>query len=118
MDMTKYAGSESKYLKAADLGGKAVKVWIESVEIVEFQDDDGSKYQKPCLALRGKEKRVVCNATAVMELGTAYGFDSDLWAGKEIGLSVKHYQSLGKDGIVITAMGKPEKFEDTDSIPF
>jgi len=117
MDMNKFAGSESKYLKAADLQGKAVKVVITGVELVEFEQDDGSKSQKPALSLRGKEKKVVCNATTVMELGTNYTFDSDNWIGKEIGLSVKHYQSLGKDGLVVTAM-KTFIDDDLNDCPF
>ncbi len=116
MDMTAYAGSESKYLKAADLNGKSIKVTIDNVALVEFENDDG-KETKPCLALAGKEKRVVCNATTVMSLGDAYGFDSDDWAGKEIGLSIKHYKQLGVDGIVVTPIGGVPKFE-SDDIPF
>ena len=115
MDMNKFAGSESKYLKAADLQGKSVKVVIEAVHLVEFENDDGEKHEKPALKLASKEKIVVCNPTSVNELGMAYGYDSDNWAGKEIGLSTKHYQSLGKDGLVITALDK--SFED-DEIPF
>lgn len=114
MDMNQFAGSESKYLKAADLQGKSIKVVIDSVNLVEFEQDDGTKEQKPALALRGKEKQVVCNPTTVNELGMAYGYDSDDWVGKEIGLSTKHYASLGKDGLVVTAM---KTFVD-DEIPF
>lgn len=116
MDMTQYAGSESKYLKAADMNGRKIKVTIESVALVEFKNDDGDE-TKPCLTLAGKEKKVVCNATTVMSLGDAYGFDSDDWIGKEIGLSIKHYKSLGVDGLVITPIGGVPKF-DEDDIPF
>jgi len=117
MDMNKFAGSESKYLKAADLQGKAIKVVITGVELVEFEDDQGTKTQKPAISLRNKEKKVVCNPTTVQELGMSYGFDSDNWIGKEIGLSTKHYQSLGKDGLVVTAM-KTFVDDDIDSVPF
>ena len=117
MDMNKYAGAESRYLKAADLAGKSVKCKISGVELVEFEDDNGHKYEKPCLSLVGKEKMVVCNPTSVNELGQAYGWDSEDWIGQEIGLSTKHYPTLGKEGIVITAIHKPEKFVD-DDIPF
>ena len=116
MDMTQYSGSESKYLKAADLNGKKVKVTIDDVNLVEFDNDDG-KETKPCLTLRGKDKGIVCNATSVMSLGEAYGFDSDAWIGKEIGLSTKHYKSLGVDGLVITPIGGVPVYED-DDIPF
>ena len=111
MDMTQFAGAESKYLKAEDIKGKNIRAVIEAVNLVEFESDDGSKQQKPALKLVNKEKGVVCNATTVMELGTVHGFDSDSWVGKEIGLSTKHYQSLGKDGIVVTAI---KDFEDSD----
>ena len=114
MDMNKFAGSESKYLKAADLQGKSVKAVISAVALVEFENDDGSKQQKPAIALVGKEKQVVCNPTTVNELMQAYGVDSDGWIGKEIGLSTKHYASLGKDGLVVSAM---KDFVD-DEIPF
>ena len=111
MDMTQFAGAESKYLKAEDIKGHNIRATIEEVNLVEFEDDNGSKQQKPALKLRGKEKGVVCNATTVQELGMSYGFDSDNWIGKEIGLSTKHYQSLGKDGIVVTAI---KDFEDSE----
>jgi len=114
MDMQQFAGSESKYLKAADLQGKNIKVTISGVNLVEFEDDNGTKVQKPALALKGKDKEVVCNPTTVQELISAFGGDSDSWVGKEIGLSTKHYASLGKDGLVVTAM---KSFED-DQIPF
>jgi hypothetical protein len=114
MDMSKYAGSESKYLKAADLQGKNIKAKIAAVHLVEFEQDDGSKQQKPALELVGKEKHVVCNPTTVQELMSAMGADSDNWVGKEIGLSTKHYASLGKDGLVVTAV---KEFVD-DDMPF
>ena len=117
MLMNKFAGSESKYLKAADLQGKSVKVVITGVELVEFEQDDGSKSEKPALTLRGKEKKVVCNPSTVNELALNFGWDSESWIGKEIGLSTKHYASLGKDGLVVTAM-KTFVDDDINSIPF
>ena len=117
MDMTKFAGSESKYLKAADLQGKVIKVTIAGVGILEFEDQDtGVKSTKPALALVGKEKQVVCNATSVGELIQAYGADSDKWVGKEIRLSTKHYPKFGRDGIVITPLSV--NVDPNDDIPF
>jgi len=117
LDMTRYAGAESKFLKAADLNGQKIKVQIAGVELVEFDDDDGNKFEKPCLKLQGKEKMIVCNATSVQELGNAYGYDSENWVGREIGLSTKYYQAFGKEGLVITALGVKEQFVDLDD-PF
>ena len=112
MDMSKYAGSESKYLKAADLQGRSIKVVIEQVSLLEFEDEDGKKTQKPALSLRGKEKQIVCNATSVGDLIQAFGSDSDKWAGKEIRLSTKHYPKFGRDGIVITPLDVVADFND------
>jgi hypothetical protein len=114
--MTKYSGSESKYLKAADLQGKSVRVVIEGVSLLEFEDDNGTKSQKPALSLRGKEKQVVCNATSVNDLIQAYGSESNKWIGKELRLSTKHYPKFGRDGIVILPILDEEELDD--SIPF
>lgn len=116
MDMSKYAGSESKYLKASDLGGKSVKVKIEAVNLLEFDDEERGKTQKPALKLVGKEKQVVCNSTSVADLIQAYGPNSDRWIGKEIRLSTKHYPKFGRDGLVITPIDIPD--EPEDEIPF
>lgn len=117
MDMTQYAGSESKYLKAADLQGKTVKVEIAGVSLLEFEDQEtGAKTKKPALALKGKEKQIVCNATSIGELIQAYGSDSEKWVGKEIRLSTKHYPKFGRDGIVITPLSVEQ--DPSDDIPF
>jgi len=118
MDMNKYAGSESKYLKATDLGDKSIKVRIAGVELVEFHDNDDNKKVKPCLKLDGKEKMVVCNSTSIQEMGDAWGYESDGWVGKEIGLHSHFYENYGKHGIVITALGKPEPVYQEEDIPF
>jgi hypothetical protein len=115
MDMTQFAGSESKYLKAADLQGKTVRVIIEGVSLLEFDDDEKGKITKPALALRGKEKQVVCNKTAVNDLIGAFGPDSANWIGKPIRLSTKHYPAFGKSGIVIMPIVEGEP---NDDIPF
>jgi hypothetical protein len=114
MDMSQYAGSEGKYLKASDIEGRLLKVTIAGVSIVEFNKDDGGKETKPALALVGKEKQVVCNPSSVKALIGAYGKDAEKWAGKEIQLSTQHYASLGKSGIVIT----PLVGEGESDIPF
>ena len=115
--MTKYAGSESKYLKAADLQGRTIKVVIAGVSLLEFEDEStGTKTAKPALSLKGKEKQIVCNATSVQELIQAYGADSEQWVGKEIRLSTKHYPKFGRDGIVITPLSI--EADPSDDIPF
>lgn len=115
MDMSQYAGSEGRYLKAADIEGKIIKVTIAAVTLVEFKNDGGEQETKPALALVGKEKQVVCNPSSTKALIAAYGRDSDRWVGKDIQLSTQHYASLGKSGIVITPLAGGDL---NDDIPF
>lgn len=118
MDMKKYAGSESKYLRATDLQNKRPNVVIESVGLLEFDDEEkGQKVVKPTLKFRGKEKELVLNPTNTDELGQAYGWDSDGWIGKEIQLSTKFYKNFGKEGIIVLPV-RTEQDELDDKIPF
>ena len=117
MDMSKYAGSESKYLKASDLQGKRPKVKIESISLLEFKDEDSGKIShKPALALAGKEKQLVMNATNTEECMRVFGADSDSWIGKELVLSTKYYKAFDREGIVVSPVAEDD-FGDAD-IPF
>ncbi len=116
MDMTKFAGSESKYLKASDLAGGRPKVIIEGVNLVEFDDDEKGKHVKPTLKFQGKEKALVLNATNTEEIIRAYGADSDGWIGKELGLSTKYYKAFDREGIVVTPMSHVD--DPNDDISF
>ncbi len=114
MDMTKYAGSESDWLKAADIKGKNVSVVISSVGEIHFDAKEGQSAQdKATLKFEGKEKGVVLNATNTNTLIEAYGSDSDGWVGKEIGLNTKEYEGFA-DGIVVVILDA----DFSDSIPF
>jgi hypothetical protein len=115
MDMTKYAGSESKYLKAEDLKGGRPQVVIDSVELLEFETDDGNKTFKPAVGLRGKEKKLVLNATNTNEIIGVFGPDSEGWIGKTLQLTTKHYPAFGRDGIVVMAINTEGLDDD---IPF
>ena len=115
MDMSKYAGKESNYLKAADLQGKTPNVLISGVELVEFDKDDGSKQIKPAVSLEGKEKKLVLNATNTETLMRKFGPDSEDWVGKTIMLSTHYYAAFDKEGLVVTAIDT-EGLDD--SIPF
>jgi len=114
MDMTKYAGSESDWLKAADIKGKNVSVVIESVGENQFDAKEGQAAQeKATLRFAGKDKGVVLNATNTNTLIEAYGSDSDKWIGKEIGLNTKEYEGFA-DGIVVVILDA----DYDDDIPF
>jgi len=117
VDMSKYAGSESKYLKASDLQGKRVRVEIAGVSLLEFDDEEtGGKEHKPAVDLKGKEKKLVLNATNTNEIMRVHGAESDGWIGKTIELSTKYYKSFGKEGIVVQAISGDNDFDD--DIPF
>ena len=115
MDMSMYAGSESKYLKASDLQGKRPTVIIESIALLEFEDDDGNKSKKPVAKLEGKEKQLVLNATSVEEIIRAFGSDSEQWIGQSLGLSTKYYKNFSKEGIIVTPITTNDPDDD---IPF
>ena len=115
MDMTQYAGSESNYLKASDLGGSTPTVSINSVELLEFDDDDGSKEIKPAVGFQGKEKKLVLNKTNTEALINAFGSQSEDWQGKSVMLSTKFYKTFGREGIVLTPM---KDDGPNDAIPF
>jgi len=112
--MTKYAGSESTFLKAADIKGMNIKVTISEVGEVHFDAENDKKAQdKATLKFHGKDKGIVLNATNTRSLIAAYTSDSTKWVGKEIGLTTKEYEGFS-DGIVVTILD----VEFNDEIPF
>ena len=72
----------SNYLKAADLGGRAVKVVIEAVTLEKMGDD-----RKPVLQFVDKDKTLVLNRTNANRIAEAAGTDEmDDWVGWQITL--------------------------------
>ena len=81
-----------KSLSAADLGGKAVRVTIESVEVQKFDEGD-----KPVLHFVGKDKTMVLNKTNALRIVEATGTDeSDDWTGWSIILYPTKVDYAGK----------------------
>ena len=119
MDMTQYSQSDSNDLKAAEFIGKNFKVFIEKVDIRNFDASDKMPANsKPCLSFKDKEKTLVLNATNTKVLCDAYGNNSDSWVGHEIGLSVADYTSKGfGHGWVVTPTDVPPP-EFNDDIPW
>ncbi|MEH2501202.1 arabinogalactan endo-1,4-beta-galactosidase [Bradyrhizobium sp. AZCC 1578] len=64
----------SKYLKAADLQGREVRVIMANVEREKIGDD-----AKPVLYFKGKDKGVVLNKTNAGTIADAYGDDTEDW---------------------------------------
>jgi hypothetical protein len=117
VDMSKFTGSESKHLKAGDLGGKNPTLEISGVQLVEFDKDEGGKEVKPAISFVGKEKAMVLNATNTEKLCKKFGGDSDGWVGKKVLLGTEFYPKFGKEGLVLTPMD-PVGEDFDDEIPF
>ncbi len=82
----------SDYLKAADLNGKAVRVTIESVDIVKVGDD-----QKPVLRFAGKDRGLILNKTNAARIVEATSSDeTDDWTGWSIVLYPTKVDYAGK----------------------
>lgn len=86
----------SKYLKAADLGGKEVKVIMQNVEKEKLGDDT-----KLVLYFKGKEKGVVLNKTNASTIADAYGDDSEDWFDQPLILFSVMVDFQGKVGPAI-----------------
>lgn len=71
----------SQYLKAADLGGRRVKVSISHVAMEDLGGD-----LKPILYFMSKEKGLVLNKTNANAISQTYGDDTDAWAAQIIEL--------------------------------
>ena len=116
VDMTKYSGGESKFLKAKDFEGQNLKVVIDRLEEAHFEANDfGPATNKPILYFKGKERGLVVSPSNVKILIEAYGSDSDSWSGREIGLSTKKYEK-GTGWIITPLDVEPVAFDD--AIPF
>lgn len=64
----------SRYIKAADLGGREVKVIMQNVEREKLGDD-----MKLVLYFKGKERGLVLNKTNAGTISNAYGDETSDW---------------------------------------
>ena len=105
----------SKYLKAADLGGKQVPVTISHVEFEEVAKDEANK---PVLYFEGRTKGMVINKTNNDRLCGAFGYQSDEWAGKEIFLYTEMTQFEGRSMPGLRVSIPLPVADETDDLPF
>ena len=73
----------SKYLKAADLDNRTIKVKIDRVV---FEEIGQNKDRKPVIYFAGTEKGLVLNKTNAEQIGSVAGQEMDAWSGKDIEL--------------------------------
>lgn len=69
----------SKYLKAADLQGKNVKLTIRLCNMEKIKDD-----HVLVIYFERADKGMVCNKTNAKKIASAYGDETDNWPGQEI----------------------------------
>lgn len=86
----------SKYLKAADLQNRDVKVIMANVEKEKLGDD-----MKLVLYFKGKDKGLVLNKTNSNTIVDAYGDDTDDWYDNELILFSVMTDFQGKIGPAI-----------------
>jgi hypothetical protein len=85
----------SDYLKASDLGNKAVTVTIESVELVDI-GQGRDKEQKVLIRFIGKQKGLITNKTNANTIGKLYGPETDGWIGHPITLEAREVEFAGE----------------------
>ncbi len=83
MDMNRALPSQSKHLKADDMGPQfRATVTIDRIELEAFDDQ-----HKPVMYFSGKDKGLVLNKTNVQTLVDLFGTaESDDWIGQRIDL--------------------------------
>ncbi len=96
----------SRFLKAADLKGRTVKVKIKGVEVEEIGQD---KDEKPVIYFDGVERGLVLNKTNGVAIGEIHGDPIDGWTGKEIEIFSMQvpYQGQNVAAIRVRAVAEP-----------
>lgn len=102
------------YLKAGDLAGKTVRLWIDDVRNEVVGDTD-----KWVLYFRDKQKGLVLNKTNAGLIAAMYGPDTDEWIGKEIKIYPAKTSFNGQMvDCVRVRVEAPEQEAGEDEIPF
>lgn len=86
----------SRYLKAADLQGREVKVTMQHVEKEKLGDE-----MKLALYFKGKEKAMILNKTNSNTIADAYGDDTEDWFDQPLILFSVMVDFQGKVGPAI-----------------
>jgi len=104
----------SKYLRAADLGGRTVPVTMDVVQVEPLGDDE----EKPVLYFAGKAKGLVLNRTNAEVIAAAYGEETDGWIGKPIELYPDKTHFGGRLVDCLRVRVPTPRAQDGDEIPF
>lgn len=113
----------SKYLKAADLDGRDIRVIMDRVEM----EDVGGGDQKPVLYFQGKDKGLVLNVTNGNTIASVFGDETASWRGEQIMLYEAMVEFKGKMGPAIRVRLAPRVVQPpitslnngpSDDVPF
>jgi len=108
----------SKWLKAADLGGRELKASIERVTQEEFEDrDKGTTEHKWVLWFAGASKGLILNLTNARAVADFYADDTDGWIGRQITLFVASVSAFGKTTDAIRVKVTPENMQAATGAP-
>ena len=84
--MKRHEVFSSKYLKAADLGGKSSIVKISAVTYETLKSPEGKEQEKTVLTFAGTAKLLPLNMTNWDAVADVAGDDTDEWPNKRIEL--------------------------------
>jgi hypothetical protein len=107
-----YSGSS---LKASDLKGKTVKLTIEGVKSVRF-DDGGVKV---VCSFSETEKTLICNKTNAKRIAESHGKNPNRWIGKVIKIHSERVEYKGDivDGIRVNLPeGATSDYDDEEAV--
>jgi len=116
--MTRDEVFPSKYLKAADLKGKAHLVTIESVSYETFKGMDGREVQKVVLHFKNTEKTLPLNLTNFDAVCDATGcLDTEDWPGQRIEVYPTRTSMGGKAVDCIRIRRPPASRQTAGAVP-
>lgn len=100
----------SKYVKAADLGGRQVTLVIASVAIADLEGSDGTSKQKGVVTFENAKKAWILNRTCAEACKLMWGKDTDDWIGHKITLYAQKMADPFGGGEIeaIRVAGSPE----------
>ena len=110
----------SKYFRAGDFTKEIVGT-IESVDSVEFKNDDGSAAVKPVLHFEDVPQALVLNKTNFTTLALMFGENTDDWVGAKVALYPSRVDFKGKTMPTIKVrrpQKAPARHPLDDNIPF
>jgi hypothetical protein len=96
----------SKYLKAADLQGHAVKLTIRDVVTEQINTD-----RKLIMYFNNRDKGMVLNKTNARTIGDVFGEDTDDWLGKAVEVFAMKVDFQGRmvDGLRVRVLPPPRQ---------